>query len=109
MMARKTKVVGDGLQNTLKCDKCGHGLQVTTPWSELIYMSMRRLPTNNSWLHDPHSGCFVPNTRCPRCGDPVRLGLTPDECARHIKSGVLGGKIREADVATYAQRIAGGG
>jgi hypothetical protein len=102
--AVKTGVVNEGVANKLRCDRCGKGLQVTTPWSELIFMAHGVLPPNGAWKHDGYHGCFVPNATCP-CGDPIRLGITPDECGRHIKAGIAANKIRSQDVAAYSQQI----
>lgn len=101
----KTNIVNEGVANKIRCDRCGKGLLVTIPWAELIYMAQGTLPVNGSWKHEPFHGCFVPNSTCP-CGDPVRLGITPDECGRHLKAGIAAGKITGQQVQGYAQQIA---
>ncbi len=102
-----TKVVNEGIENKMHCDRCGRPLLVTIPWAELIFMGNHVLPTNGAWRHEPAFGCFMPTTGCPRCGDQVRLGITPDECGRHVKAGVAAGKITGAAVAQYSQQITG--
>ena len=103
----KTSVVDAGINNQLSCDRCGRRLIVEVPWSELIFMSMRKLPPNGSWKHEPHSGCFLPNSRCPHCHDDIRLGITPSECGKHLQAGVHANKITEQQVQQYAAQIAG--
>ncbi len=84
---------GSGFDYFLRCDHCGRKVAVTVPWGELIIMSQGALPGNNHWRHDGRNGCFAPSLPCSNCGDPLRLGLTPDECARNIKSGIAAQKI----------------
>lgn len=100
----KTKVGQAGIENTLSCDKCGKGLLVTVPWPELIFMARGRLPPNNSFTHDAYHGCFLVAAQCPVCRDAVRLGLTPDECGRHLRAGVAAGRIRPQDIANYERQ-----
>lgn len=96
---------GSGFDYQIRCDKCGQTLVVQVPWGELIIMGQGALPPNNEWKHDGHSGCFVPAQGCPRDGDPIRLGITPDECNRNLSSGIAARKItREA----IQQFLAGG-
>lgn len=100
----KTKLLQQGLECTLGCDYCGRTLQVTAPWEELICMSQGILPPNNSWKHDGYNGVFLPNAQCT-CRDDVRLGLTPDECAKHLKSAIAARLVRPQDVNAYIARI----
>jgi len=88
---------GHGIAFTLNCDGCGKPMSIVAPWDELIYLSQGFPPPNQSWYHDPSVGCFMPNLVCS-CRNPIRLGVTPDECTKHLRSGVSGGKVSEAYV-----------
>lgn len=103
----KTKIVDEGVSSQLRCDHCGRMLVVTAPWTELIIMSQGALPPNNSWKHDAHNGCFLPNATCPHCKDEIRLGITPDECGRHLKSGVAAGKITGQQIQGFLASVSG--
>lgn len=92
---------GSGIDNQIRCEKCGKTLVVTTPWPELIFMSYARLPVNNSWVY--HRGHFMPNATCA-CGEPLRLAVTPDECQRHLKSGIAAQKIRPDQIQGFAHQ-----
>ena len=100
----RSSVAAEGVQNKMRCGRCGKGLLVTIPWSELIWMSMRQRPINGSWRYEGFSGTFMPNVTCT-CGEPVALGITPDECGRHLRAGEAAGKITAEQVGTYAQQI----
>lgn len=100
----KTTIGAEGAENRLRCDRCGKGLQVVIPWTELVYMSQGVLPPNGSWRHDGYNGCFLPNLKCV-CHEDVRLGVTPDECAKHLKGGIAAGRVRPGDVAQLAGQI----
>lgn len=101
----KTKVINEGVICKLRCDRCGTLCGVTIPWTELIVMSQSMLPPNNSWKHDAHNGVFMPNSQCPHCQDFIRLGVTPDECARNLKAGVAGGKISGQQIQGFLQQM----
>lgn len=103
----KTAVTNEGVVNQLQCDKCGRRLVITIPWTELIFMSEKRLPPNNSWKHDGYHGVFLPNAHCPHCQDSVRLGMTPQECQKHIRAGIDAGRVAERDVAVYVAQVRG--
>lgn len=100
----KSSVAAEGVQNKMRCGRCGKGLLVTIPWSELIWMGKRMPPVNGSWRYEGFSGTFMPNITCT-CGEPVALGITPDECVRHLRAGEHAGKITGAQVAQYSQQI----
>jgi hypothetical protein len=88
---------GSGFSYQIRCDKCGQTLSVGVTWAELIIMAQGALPPNNEWSHDGRNGCFVPAIGCPRDGDRIRLGITPDECNRNLTAGIAARKItREA-------------
>jgi len=103
----KTKVVAEGVTNQLRCDRCGRPLLLTIPWAELIFLSQGVLPPNGSWKHEAHNGVFMPNQQAPCCRDDIRLGITPDECTRHIKSGIAAGKISALAVQEYLVQTQG--
>lgn len=92
---------GTGIDNQIRCERCGKTLIVATPWPELIYMSYGKLPANQSWVY--HHGHFMPNAACV-CGEPLRLAVTPDECQRHIKSGVAAQRITPALITNFVQQ-----
>lgn len=94
----------EGTVFKLRCDKCNKTLEVTVPWDELTWLSQSALPPNRSWRHDAYHGCFLPNSACS-CREDIRLGVTPDECARHIKAGIAAGQVNAAAVGQLAQQI----
>jgi hypothetical protein len=98
----KTKIAkdGSGFDNQIRCEGCGKTLVVTIPWSELIIMGHGVLPPNNSFIYNPKRACFMPSNTCV-CGAPIRLGVTPDECARHLKAGVAARKITPQQIRDY--------
>jgi hypothetical protein len=103
----KTKIGAEGVENRLRCDRCGRPLLVTIPWVELIFLSQGVPPPNGAWKHEGHNGVFMPNQQAPCCRDDIRLGITPDECTRHIKSAIAAGKITAQAVQSYLQQIQG--
>lgn len=94
----------EGVEFKLRCDKCNKALVVTVPYDELTWLSQSALPPNRSWRHDQYHGCFLPNAACS-CHEDIRLGVTPDECARHIKAGVAAGFVNGAQVDALAAQI----
>jgi len=101
----KTAVVNDGVSHRIACDRCGRGVELTIEWPEIIYMSQGQPPPNGQWEHNRQHGVFMPIVPCPACGDRVRIGITPDECNKLLKSGVHAGKITAPQIAGYVQRI----
>lgn len=102
----KSKIApdGTGFNYNIRCDKCGQTLCVSVPWGELAIMGQGLLPGNNQWRHDGAHGCFVPAMGCPRDGDPIRLGITPDECNRNLSSGIAARKINKEQIGAFLQR-----
>lgn len=98
---------GKGVMFKLACQGCGKPLGVVAEWPELIYMS-QGMPPGNSWYHSPSDGCFMPNLRCG-CLTPIQLGVTPDECTKHLRSGIAGGKIQAAYVSNAVAQLHGAG
>lgn len=92
---------GSGFDYQIRCDKCGQTLVVTVSWPELIIMGQGQLPANGEWRHDPSHGCFVPAQGCPRDGDHIRLGITPDECNRNLQSGIASRKITREEIQRF--------
>jgi hypothetical protein len=97
----KISADGTGFDYQIRCDKCGRTLVVQVPWGELIIMGQGALPPNNQWRHDASNGCFVPTTGCPRDGDDIRLGITPDECNRNLNSGIAANKITRQAIQQF--------
>lgn len=88
---------GRGWLFDFHCDACGKPMTVLVPWDELVFMSQGLPPPNNSWLHDPRVGYFVPNLQC-NCSKGLRLGVNPEEATRLLKSAIASGKIRQDQV-----------
>lgn len=103
----KISADGTGFDYQIRCDKCGRTLVVGVPWAELIIMGSGALPPNGEWRHDGANGCFVPTKGCPRDGDDIRLGITPDECNRNLSAGIAAGRIKREEITAFLQRIAG--
>jgi len=104
--AIKTTVERDGVRFEHNCDFCGKPIGLVAEWPELIIMSLKKIPGDGSWYHDPNSGRLFPNLRCG-CQNPIKVGITPDECARHVNSGISQGKITVAQANTIAQQVSG--
>ncbi len=102
----KTAVKREGTEFKLRCDKCNKMLVVTVPYDELTVLGQGMLPPNRSWRHDAFHGCFMPNAACS-CYEDIRLGVTPDECNRHLRSGIAAGYVSEAQVSALVARIRG--
>jgi len=100
----RAKVLLEGTEFKLRCDKCNKALVVTAPWGELIVLGQGLLPPNRSWRHDKFNGCFMPNNACS-CHEDIRLGITPDECNKHIRSGIAAGFLNGQEVAARVARI----
>ncbi len=100
----KTSVKREGAEFKLRCDKCNKMLVVTVPYDELTVLGQSMLPPNRSWRHDAYNGCFMPNAACS-CHEDIRLGVTPDECNRHLRSGIAAGYVNEAQISQLVARI----
>jgi hypothetical protein len=106
----KTSVKREGTEFKLRCDKCNKMLVVTVPWDELTILGMGLLPPNRGqgapWRYEPHNGMFMPNVACS-CHEDVRLGITPDECNRHLKSMIAAGHVSEVQIGGLIAQIKG--
>ncbi len=102
----KTSVKREGAEFKLRCDKCNKALVVTVPYDELTCLGQGVVPPNRSWRYDQYNGCFMPNVACS-CHEDIRLGVTPDECNRHLRSGIAAGHVQEAQVAALVAQIRG--
>jgi hypothetical protein len=71
---------------------------------------MGLLPPNRGqgapWRYEPHNGMFMPNVACS-CHEDVRLGITPDECNRHLKSMIAAGHVSEVQIGGLIAQIKG--
>ncbi len=107
----KSRVTGTGIAFVIPCDGCPRELGLEAPWMELCFMSKGAMPpagpNGQPWVYNQHGGCFMPNNACPVCRTQIRLGVTPDECVRHLKSGVAAGKISAAQVQGVLAKIQG--
>ena len=97
------KVAHEGVVFTVQCAGCGKVMDMMAPWPEIAVMAAGAAPPNNSWLYNQHQGCFVPNLAC-RCRSNVRVGITPDECTRHLRSGIAAGKISPQQIQAVQQQ-----
>lgn len=94
---------GSGFDYQIRCEKCGKTLVLTAPWPELIFMASGRLPPNNSWLYNKKRGCMMPANTCS-CGEPLRIGMTPEECRRNLNAGISAQKISPQIIMQYQQQ-----
>ena len=92
---------GTGFNYQIRCDKCGQTLCLSVPWGELAIMGQGMLPPNQEWQYDQMHGCLTPTKGCPRDGDPIRLGLTPDECNRNLSAGIAARKITREQIQAF--------
>jgi hypothetical protein len=99
-----------GMDYSCSCQDCGrpHHIQVT--WLEFLYGSMRRIPfdpySKRPWVYEQTYGGFHPNVGCTGCGRAIMLIITPDECERHIKSGLAAGVITPDQVNQVRSQLA---
>lgn len=92
---------GTGWAYQIRCDKCGQTLVVTASWPEMIIMGQAKLPPNGEWRYNGAQGCFVPAQGCPRDGDQIRLGITPDECNKNLSAGIAAQKISRKAIQDF--------
>ncbi len=99
----KTSVAkdGSGVEFIVPCNGCARETAVTVEWGELILMAHKRQPPQ--WTVEAAVGAFMPLVAC-RCGARVPLGITPDECVRHVKAGEANGKISPQQVQAFMQQ-----
>lgn len=100
-----SKIVTEGVSYLIPCDSCSRELTILVPWDELIFMSAGVLPTNNTWIHNAQAGCFMPNALCACQRSRIRLGVTPDECTKNLRSGIAARKISPQDISTFKQKF----
>lgn len=87
----RDRVVDEGVAFQMRCDNCGQPNVVTVNWSEFIYGANRLIPPG--WVHDPRHGALHPNKGCASCRALLLILFKPDECARHLKGGIMANKI----------------
>lgn len=94
-----TKVAREGVLFTIPCAGCGREQGMMAPWPEIAVMAVGAQP-GNTWIYNQHVGGFVPNLAC-RCRANVRLAVTPDECSRHLRSGVAARAVGTNEIAQW--------
>lgn len=94
-----------GIDIVASCVHCGRENTITVEWAELIIVSLGRTPQN--WQYDPEHGMWRPWLGCPTCKQPVAVGLTPDECGKHVRSGIAAGSLQAAQANAIAAQVNG--
>lgn len=94
---------GSGMVFRLQCDNCGQPNEVLVDWGEFVFGMNGACPPN--WRAHEMGG-FHPNAGCRTCQYILLFLVTPDECARHIKSGIMAGRVSQQDVQQLSQQIA---
>lgn len=93
-----------GVWYTVNCDNCGQPNGILVSWDEFVYGANRLVPPG--WVHEPAIGGMHPNVGCNQCRAILLVAITPDECQRQIKAGVMANHIQEQQVAAMSQTLA---
>lgn len=85
-----------GVSYKLNCDNCGTPNEILLEWPELIIVASQKVPPN--WRYK--DGMLYPDVGCahPGCGYITSVQITPDEAARHVKSGLAAQRISQPQV-----------
>lgn len=98
----KTSVAQEGVEFIVSCNSCMKDIKVTAEWPELVIMAYKRQPPQ--WRAEPAVGAFMPLASC-RCGARVPLGVTPDECTKHLNAGINNGKVSQQQIQAWKQQF----
>lgn len=103
------KATPQGVLFRLRCQQCGAPNDVFVSWQEMIMGAAEQIPfsrqLSRQWTHG--YGMFLAPQGCTNC-KRVLMGVTPDECWRHLgsaeKKGFLQRGYAQAAVAQLQQR-----
>lgn len=101
--------VPQGVVFRLHCQQCGAPAEVLVSWQEFVMGAAEQVPfsraLNRQWTYD--RGMFLAPHGCGNC-KRVLMGVTPDECRRHLGKAEQKGYIKpgyaQAAVAQLRQR-----
>lgn len=93
-----------GVWYGVACDNCGQPNKVLIEWGEFIYGANRVVPPG--WAHEQRIGAMHPNAACKQCRALILLAITPDECQRQLKAGVMASQISEQQIGQLSQQLA---
>jgi hypothetical protein len=94
-----------GIDILASCVYCGRENTITVEWTELVVVGLGRTPPN--WQYDPEHGMWRPYLGCPSCKRPITAGLTPDECKKHVNSGIAAGSFQASQANAIAAQVTG--
>ena len=92
-----------GIDIVAACPHCGRENTVTVEWSELVIVSLGVTP--QGWQYDAEHGMWQPKLGCPSCRRQVNVGLTPDECGKHVRAGIAARSITQQQVQGLVAQV----
>jgi hypothetical protein len=93
---------GQGVTYQVACDSCGGPNGVTVGFDEFAVGAMRLLPPR--W--GARGGGMHPNVPCVYCQMVLPLVITPDECTRQLRAGIMAKKVSQAQIQHWQQQVA---